>query len=128
MALDLFTVLKLVPWDDVIRNAPKVADAASRFWKNARGKSVPGETPGEEAPVRIEKPTLDGLQARLNQAQAAIAQLQEQMAASGELINALAAQNTQLVARIEANRKLVLWLGGAVAVLLVAVVALAFWR
>lgn len=46
MAIPWMTVLKLVPWNDVIRNAPQIADAARKLWDNCR-KS--GACPGRPA-------------------------------------------------------------------------------
>jgi len=56
------------------------------------------------------------MQARLAEAEASIAQLNEQMQASSALIKALAEQNAELIQRIEINRVRTLWV---VALLLV---------
>jgi hypothetical protein len=42
--------------------------------------------------------------------EAAVADLRQQMLASSELIKELAEQNTQLIKRVETNRKRLLWL------------------
>ena len=56
----------------------------------------------------------------------ATADLHNQMLASSELIKTFAEQNTQLIARIEANRVRFMWLAGATGAFgIVAVVALA---
>ena len=50
-------VLQLVPWSDVIKNAPKAADGAKKLWQSVRKKaptsfqdtttrSLPSVTPG----------------------------------------------------------------------------------
>ena len=108
MAIGWLTVLKSVPWGEVISNAPKVAEGAKKLWKTVSGKPPP---PGA-AP---------SLQSELAQLQASVNDLHAQMLASSELIKALADQNAELVRRIELNRVRLLWLGGAVGI--VAVVA-----
>lgn len=120
-----FTVLKAVPWSEVIRNAPKLADGAKRLW-NAVATSSPPEIPA----VHEEKPSLPPdaraiaeLEARVASAEAAMSELRTQMLASSEIIRGLAEQNTQLIKRIQTNRMHVLWLAAAVAV--VAIVAAA---
>ena len=35
MAIPWLTLLKVVPWSDVIANAPKVADGARKLWNRA---------------------------------------------------------------------------------------------
>lgn len=116
MAISLLTVLKMVPWVDVISNAPKVAEGAKKLW-NTVGKKPP-EVQGAASPAQA--PTLEGLQAQLTAAESALADLHEQMVASTELINALAEQNAQLVQRVEAHRVRVRWLTVATVLLGVA--------
>jgi uncharacterized coiled-coil protein SlyX len=120
-----FTVLKAVPWSEVIRNAPKLADGAKRLW-NAVATTSPPEIPAADE----KKPSLPPdaraiaeLEARVASAEAAMSELRTQMLASSELIQGLAEQNTQLIKRIETNRVHVLWLAAATAV--VAIVAAA---
>jgi len=40
MAIGWLTVLKMVPWGDVIENAPKVATGAKKLWQNVGKKPV----------------------------------------------------------------------------------------
>jgi len=117
------TVLKLVPWQEVITNAPKVVDAATRLWKTTARKAPPTESapvPAAQEGVATERPELAALQAQMAAADASIAELHQQMADSSRLIRELAAQNEQLVTRVEALRVRVLWL-----IVLMAALALA---
>ncbi len=50
-------------------------------------------------------------------------ELQEQMLASSELIKALAEQNTQLILRIETQRRRMAWLAGALVLIGMAALA-----
>jgi len=123
------TVLKLVPWQEVITNAPKVADAATRLWK-ATARKTP-EAPAATAPAAIDAgatPTLAALQAQLAATDGAMADLRQQMLDSSQLIRELAEQNAQLVQRVEAQRVRVLWLTLVTSLLTVVAVAGIFWR
>ena|SRR5687767_2485737 len=106
MAIGWLTVLKSVPWGEVINNAPKVADGAKKLWKAVARKPPSGEA----------APSPQSELARLG---AAVDDLHRQMVASSELIKALAEQNTELVRRIELNRVRLIWLGGAAGVIAV---------
>lgn len=128
MAIGWLTVLKLVPWGDVIENAPKVAQGAKKLWNTVGKKSVPTTAPAS-TPVAPRQDTLDGqdaavavLAAQVAELQVATAELHQQMLESSALIQSLAEQNAQLIGRVEVNRKRVLvW--GVLTVVLAVVVA-----
>lgn len=124
----LFTVLSNIPWGQVIDNAPKVADGATRLWNSVgalRKKPPPSpaaDTPA--APAHVPQTAAQVLQAKVHTLEVEVRQLSEQMQASTELIKALADQNALLVQRIELNRVRLRQWGiavGAAAVGLVAV-------
>ena len=122
MAIGWLTVLKLVPWTDVIKNAPQVADGAKKLWQSVGNKPPPSaETTGTTVRLTPEGQAIAALQARLLTLENATQDLHEQMLASSELIQSLAEQNTQLIRRAEVNRLRLLWLASVTAV--VAVVA-----
>ena len=106
MAIGWAAALKLIPWSEVISNAPMVADGAKRLWSTVAKKpatsqaDTDGSGPAGAADSQIDIRT----NARLVVLEAAIADLHTQMVASSGLIQALADQNTQLIARVEANR------------------------
>ena len=124
MALGWLTVLKMVPWDDVIKNAPRVADGAKKLWSAvAKKPSVPESLHHNAAQRAPEALSLAQLQQQLDTAIAEIASLHQQMLESSALIQALAEQNAQLIQRVETNRLRVLALGAVLAVLLLAAIA-----
>ncbi len=112
MAIGWLTVLQIVPWADVVKNAPAVADSAKKLWNAITKKSTSQEAaaPSGQPALTLEAQAIATLQAQLSE-------LHDQMLASSELIKALAEQNTQLIHRIEANRVRVLWLSIATAVI-----------
>ena len=122
MAVGWMSVLKMVPWSDVISNAPMVADGAKKLWSTVAKKT--GAATEAEVPVTPaaahDLPAaelLALLQAQLARQDARIGELHQQMLSSSELIQSLAEQNTQLVQRVEANRVRVRWLSLAVVLL-----------
>jgi hypothetical protein len=112
MAIGWLTVLKMVPWGDVIENAPKVAQGAKKLWNTVGQKPVPQATsdspqvvvPGQSTPGGQEA-MLVALQAQVADLQMTTADLHQQMLQSSALIQSLAEQNTQLIGRVELNRK-----------------------
>lgn len=124
MPIPWLVVLQSVPWTDVIRNAPKVADGAKKLWNTVNRKAPAQESSAaeKETPLANDAASIALLQKRVAKQETAIAELHEQMRASSELIRALAEQNTQLVERVEAIRVRVAWLGRVTSVLGIVVV------
>ncbi len=112
MAIGWLSVLKMVPWGDVISNAPKVAEGAKKLWSAvAKNPPAAGLPPaGAELALSPEAQSIAKLQAE-------ISDLHNQMLESSKLIKALADQNTQLINRLEVSRIRVLWLAGIMVVL-----------
>ena len=122
MAVGWISVLKLVPWDDVISNAPKIAMKAKELWDKTSKKTP---TDHDQLRTAAKTPSPAELQARLDAAETQLAELRQQMSDSSELIKALANQNAQLVQRIARIR----WATAAAGVLgLVALLAAWFLR
>jgi len=120
MAIGWMTVLKLVPWGDVIKNAPVIADGAKKLWDNVGSKPPAAEStspPGNElAAAPAEQGVMTLMQDRLGELEASTAQLHEQMQASSTLIKALAEQNTELIQRVETHRVRTWWVVAVLAV------------
>jgi len=118
MAIGWLAVLLSVPWSDVVKNAPLVADSAKKLWNAVARKSPRSLNTASDAKTARSPETqaIAALESRVSELETAAADLQNQMVASSELIKALADQNSQLVKGIEAMRIRVLWLAGAVLV------------
>jgi uncharacterized coiled-coil protein SlyX len=130
MAADWVKVLQMVPWGEVIKNAPKVADGAVKLWSSVTKKKAYDAMGGETSDVVLatDIAAIEKLEYRLQASEQTISDLQAQVVQSAEIIKELASQNTQLVAQIESNRKAVTVLGvvfalGILAVVVQAVVA-----
>ena len=127
MPISWLTVLQAVPWSDVIRNAPKVADGAKKLWSTVAGQ--PAQVPVDAGtPARSrEDRSPEVLQARIDALDATVADLHGQLLASAELIRELAEQNTQMVRRVELNRVRAVRLTWALAVVALVAVAGVTW-
>ena len=110
MAIGWLTVLKAVPWTEVISNAPKITDGAKKLWKSVARKPQSAE-PAAATEVAPGMPSSAEWAQRLAGNEAKLAELHGQMLASAEIIKALSEQNTQLIQRVEQNRKRTTWLG-----------------
>jgi hypothetical protein len=121
MAIGWVSLLKTVPWADVISTAPVVADGARKLWKAATNKPPAEVTvPDEAGSPASDSERIAKLQIQLASVEASATELHQQMLASSELIKALADQNTELVRRAEANRVRLQWLSVAVVIALVS--------
>lgn len=116
MAIGWISLLKTVPWADVISSAPTVADGAKKLWRAVGKKPSPATASGQEphAAFAPEIETLALAHARLAALETTVSELHQQMLDSSTLIKALAEQNTELVQRVEANRIRLLWLSASV--------------
>lgn len=128
MAIPWMVLLKSVPWVDVIRNAPKVADAAKKLWTKARADSAKRDggslqaSPAEGAGSSASSDT-GLLRARLEAAEAELFLLRQQVLQSSELLKLLAEQQEGLVARAELNRRRTVVLAVATAASLALAIA-----
>jgi hypothetical protein len=136
MAIPWLTVLKIVPWNDVIRKAPQLAEAARKLWDASKsGKPSPAAPPraggGTVMPAGADEPAAlsaqnAALRARLETSEFELQELQQRVLASSALLNQLAEQNTSLIARVELNRRRTVWLAVATVISLLCAIA-ALW-
>ena len=117
MAIGWLTILSNVPWTDVIKNAPAVADGAKKLWKKVGGKAPTASSVPVAEPVTPED--------RIANLQARVEELHAQMLSASEVVRSLAEQNAQLIARVEKNRRRLLWL--AIFTVGTAAIAVAAW-
>lgn len=117
MAAGWWTVLKTVPWSEVISAAPQVATGARRLWDTVNRKSgghvaADGEAMGVAPDDYGQEHDVVGLIiTRLEETDAEVNDLRNQMRSASELIANLADQNAQLIAKVDAQRQKLVWLG-----------------
>ncbi|MCB5187006.1 hypothetical protein LG200_03175 [Methylobacillus caricis] len=127
MAAVWLTVLRNVPWAEVIRKAPAIAEGARRLWEAVAHKPQAGQFPVDKEVPYTELETPDAKDARIEALENKVADLHMQMLNSSELLKTLADQNEQLVARIEANRLRISRLARVVVVLTLAMLLGLLW-
>ncbi|MCL6264244.1 hypothetical protein [Craterilacuibacter sp. RT1T] len=121
MAISWLAVLKSVPWSEVVSNAPVIAEGARKLWKKTRAKTAePVEVivPQSDA-AAADDPLLARMDARIVALEQGLAEAQQQLQASSELVKQLAEQNAQLITRVSILRRRVLWGAAAVFALLI---------
>ncbi len=118
MATGWWSVLKTVPWSEVINAAPQVATGARRLWDTVARKSgnTAGMAPGPVMDAEPGEDVFGALVLRVQKNESTVADLRNQMLQASEIIANLADQNAQLIAKMELARSRLLWLGVAVAV------------
>lgn len=102
MAIDYLTALKLIPWDEVVRNAPSIIDGSKKLWNAATKGSQPAAT---------------NMESRVLSLETEVSELKQELISSADLIKALAEQNSQLVQAVGALQTRARQLAIAVAVL-----------
>ena len=128
MAAGWWTVLRTVPWSEVISAAPQVANGARRLWDtvNRNWQGMP-DGPMGMAPEMAgqEDDVFDVLIRSVERNDAEITDLRNQMRSASEIIANLADQNAQLIAKVDAQRQKMTWMGVTAALSgLLSVVAL----
>ena len=122
----LAVVLKNVPWGEVIRRAPDIADGAKKLWQSVSGKQDYREPKVYDVPYSELESDSDR-DARIQSLEMQIARLQTQMVESSQLIKTLADQNEQLIARVESNRRQVVKLSRVVLGLVIGLIVIVVW-
>jgi len=113
MAAGWWTVLKTVPWSDVISAAPQVATGARRLWDTVNRKPGVHDAATGVAPEAYgqEEDIFGLLINRVEQQDAELTDLRNQMRSASELIANLADQNAQLIAKVDVQRQKITWFG-----------------
>jgi len=112
MAAGWWTVLKTVPWSEVISAAPQVATGARRLWDTVnRNAGAVDPATGLSPEMAAQEDDIIGLLvARSEQSDAELNDLRNQMRSASELIANLADQNAQLIAKMDVQRQKITWL------------------
>jgi hypothetical protein len=115
MPIPWLAVLQSVPWTEVVKNAPKVAEGAKKLWSAATRKtSSEASSESENEVASSSQPQSNAaLAARIAELEITTADLHAQMIASSELIKALADQNTELIHRLATLHRRTRWLAFA---------------
>ena len=106
MAIAWLALLKVVPWLEVARKAPEIAENAKKLWGTVASKSPKSElvVVNEHAVLDSSDQEIGWLKQKLAVIESANAELRSQMLTSAELIKSLANQNAALIKKVEINR------------------------
>ncbi len=99
MALSWLAAFKIIPWADLVDNAPTVVRGARKLW------DLVGGTPREPRPDSHTQ-AMSTLDARVAALEQEIGHLKEQANGAANLIATLAEQNARLIAAVEILRLL----------------------
>lgn len=129
MALPWLTLIKAVPWADVIEHAPTVLSGAQKLWQRLPGRGPAATPPAPTTPAVADAgQSLSAQVAELRTgvvvAEQQLAELQARLSDSNALIRDMAEQQARMLAQIEANRRALRWTAGLAAVALVVAVGL----
>lgn len=114
MAVPWSTLFGAIPWSDVIARAPDIAQGARKLWSKVGRR-------GDPPPADVVAPSLDVRVAALD---ARLAELTTRQQDGAELLAALAAQQAELIRATDALHARTRLLGGACAVLALALIGL----
>jgi hypothetical protein len=124
MALPWLTLIKAVPWADVIEHAPTVLSGAQKLWQRLPGRGGAASTPAPTTPAVADagqslSAQVAELRAGVVAAEQQVAELQARLSESNALIRDMAEQQARMLAQIEAHRRALRWVAGLAAVALV---------
>ncbi|NDY91215.1 hypothetical protein [Ideonella livida] len=100
------SVLKVIPWSEVISNAPKMVDTAKKLWRPPEAAA----SDGRNMATATELGDPGSLAGRLLATEAALAQAVARQDELSGLVKAMAEQSARLVAQVEAQQRRLRWL------------------
>jgi hypothetical protein len=129
MSSAFLSILKKVPWNEVITRGPQLAEAASGLYDSVRARFAGArEAPVEataEAPADPAAP-LD-VEALLAPLRARVETLEAELVKSSRVIAELGQQNTALIAQLEQQARWLRWTAWAAGTGLAAAIAALIW-
>jgi len=132
MALPWLTLIKSVPWGDVIEHAPSVLSGAQKLWQRlpGRGGAAKASAPATPATPAVAdagqslSAQVAELRTSLVAAEQQVAELQARLSDSNALIRDMAEQQARMLAQMETHRRALHWTAGIAVVALVVVLGL----
>lgn len=129
MALPWLTLIKAVPWTDVIEHAPSVLSGAQKLWQRRPGRGPAATSSAVTTPAVADagqslSAQVAELRASVVAAEQQVAELQGRLSDSNALIRDMAEQQARMLAQIEAHRRALYGTASVAAVALVVAVGL----
>jgi hypothetical protein len=114
------TALKLVPWGEVVKSAPQIAEGARKLWQSVGAGQRRPKTAPEDVPVAVAGNEVQAIAALTGR----IAQLERELAEASGLIHSMAEQDKQLVGQVAQLQQRLRLQAAALAVLAIGVLVI----
>ena len=129
MSSNLFSLLKKVPWSEVITKGPALAEAATGLYDSVRARfggarEAPVEATVETATEGAAAPDLEAL---LSPLRARVQTLEAELVKTSRVLAELGQQNTALIAQVEQQARWLRWTAWAAGTGLVAGLGALIW-
>lgn len=104
MAFGWITALKIIPWKDVLENAPHIVKAAKSLYTRTKKDASSTSETQDSSPFTSDSEIIENQKTRLHKIEKKITELNGEQETSVELIKSLAKQNVRIVEAIEVLR------------------------
>ena len=104
MAFGWITALKIIPWKDVLENAPHIVKAAKSLYAGTRTDTSFSSETSDSSIITKDSENTESPSFRLHKIEKKIQELNDEQESSAELIRSLAKQNVRIVEAIEVLR------------------------
>lgn len=104
MAFGWITALKIIPWKDVLENAPHIVKAAKNLYAGTKTDTSSSSETSDSSTFAPDSANKERGDFRLHKIESKILELNDEQESSVELIRSLAKQNVRIVEAIEVLR------------------------
>ena len=104
MAFGWITALKIIPWKDVLENAPHIVKAAKKLYAGTKTDTSFSSETSDPLAFTTDSKNTESSSFRLQKIERKMLELNDEQESSVELIRSLAKQNVRIVEAIEVLR------------------------
>jgi len=104
MAFGWITALKIIPWKDVLENAPHIVKAAKNLYAGTKKDTSSSSEDSDSVAFTSDSENTENRDCRINRIEKKVLELNDEQDSSIELIRSLAKQNIRIVEAIEVLR------------------------
>jgi hypothetical protein len=104
MAFGWITALKIIPWKDVLENAPHIVKAAKNLYAGTKTDTSYSSETSDSSTFTSDSENTESWDFRLHKIERKMLELNDEQESSVELIRSLAKQNVRIVEAIEVLR------------------------
>ena len=126
MPIPWSTLIKVIPWTELVTAAPKIVEQARKIAAAARRSRAEAE-PAPDPQAAVQPAPVDTLETRVSRVETQLVAMAEEEISSTELLKSLADQNAQIVLALQGMNTRVRRLTIAVVVLAALSSGLGLW-